>query len=164
MGRGKRISFDYRKDRRKERKKGKKDIIVQNEIIKKSWDTSLSVPANFKRIGLRYDPNEDIYKSDSEVEEGFIRETKTVRELKNAKSSKKIREKFISEDDRMFCMYMMELYGSDLESMSRDSKNVYQLTPTQIRRKIEIFRKSKYFKQYLKDKKENNLNILEIYE
>ncbi|VUZ52297.1 unnamed protein product, partial [Hymenolepis diminuta] len=160
MGRGRKISFDYRKDRRKERKKEKKEVFVQNEIIKNSWDTKLSVAANFNRIGLLYDPNKAINGSDSEVEEGIIHETKTVRELRNAKNSKKKREKFISEDDRMFCMCMAELYGSDFESMSRDSKNVYQLTPTQIRRKMEIFRRSKYFHQYLTDRKNNNLNIL----
>lgn len=61
-------------------------------------------------------------------------------------------------------MYMIEIHGSDCESMSRDSKNIYQLTPTQIQRKIDVFRKSKHFKQYLTDKKNNNLRVLELYE
>ncbi|KAM7540379.1 hypothetical protein Aperf_G00000024014 [Anoplocephala perfoliata] len=161
---GRKVAFDYTKDRRKERRKQKKEVIVQNEIIKRSWDNHLSVKSNFKRFGLLFNPNETIHRSDSEIEDEEIRETKTIKELKNVKNSKKRRERFISEDDRLFCMYMLELYGSDYESMSRDSKNVYQLTPTQIQRKIEVFRRSKHFKRYLNDKKSNNLHVLELYE
>lgn len=75
-----------------------------------------------------------------------------------------MREKFISEDDRIFCIYLMELYGEDYGAMYRDPRNVYQLTPTQIKRLISAFRKSKYYAQYLRDKSENSFNVLELYE
>ncbi|VDM02245.1 unnamed protein product [Schistocephalus solidus] len=85
-------------------------------------------------------------------------------ELKKVKSCSKQREKFISEDDRLFSMYMMELYGDDHKAMSRDPKNVYQLTPTQIRRLIERFRASSYFEDYLVQKNNNSLRVLELYD
>ncbi len=85
-------------------------------------------------------------------------------ELKNVQTFSKKREKFISEDDRLFSMYLLELYGDDYKAMCRDPKNVYQLTPAQIKRMIGTFKESSYYPQYLTDKQNNNLNVLELYE
>ncbi|VDM33802.1 unnamed protein product [Hydatigera taeniaeformis] len=85
-------------------------------------------------------------------------------QLKNIRKNKKKPEKFISEDDRIFCMYMLELYGNDYNAMCRDSRNIYQLTSTQIRRLISAFRDSKYYAQYLKQKHDNDLHVTEFYE
>ncbi|CDS40429.1 Ribosome biolocus tagsis protein Nop16 [Echinococcus multilocularis] len=162
---GRRSGYDYRKNRKKSLRKKYKRFIVQNSIIRKSWNDRLSVRANFNRIGLVFDPNETTCNTVSRKEEvEGLADPSVIRELKNMKKSKRKRERFISEDDRIFCIYLLELYGEDYGAMCRDSRNVYQLTPTQIERMIRIFRESKYYPRYLKDKSDNNLHVLELYE
>ncbi|VDN11588.1 unnamed protein product [Dibothriocephalus latus] len=156
-------TFDYTKDRRKQWRKEKKPIVIKNPILQKSWAPNMSVKANFEKLGLAFNPNQAVGDLESEVKSQFLTETSTVKELKKVKSCSKQREKFISEDDRLFSMYMIELYGDDHKAMSRDPKNVYQLTPTQIRRLIERFRSSHYFKDYLDQKQNNSLRVLELY-
>ncbi|VDM02244.1 unnamed protein product [Schistocephalus solidus] len=160
-------TFDYTKDRRKLRRKEKKPIVIKNPILQKSWMHNMSVKANFQKLGLAFNPNQAVEDLGSEGKSKFSTETSTVKgfvELKKVKSCSKQREKFISEDDRLFSMYMMELYGDDHKAMSRDPKNVYQLTPTQIRRLIERFRASSYFEDYLVQKNNNSLRVLELYD
>lgn len=54
-----------------------------------------------------------------------------------------------------FCIYMLEKYAENYESMERDYKNYYQLTAAQIRRKIELFKRMKGpYQKYLSDKKQ----------
>ncbi|BHF59861.1 Nucleolar protein 16 [Sparganum proliferum] len=72
----------------------------------------MSVKANFQNLGLAFNPNQAVGEG-SEEQSQFSTETSTVRELKKLKRCSKQREKFISEDDRLFSMYMMELYGED---------------------------------------------------
>nr|VZH96703.1 unnamed protein product [Spirometra erinaceieuropaei] len=157
-------TFDYTKDRRKLRRKEKRPLVIKNDILKKSWTHNMSVKANFQNLGLAFNPNQAVGEVGSEDQSQLSAETFTVRELKKLKCCSKQREKFISEDDRLFCMYMMELYGEDHKAMSRDPKNVYQLTPTQIRHLIERFRASSYFKDYLVRKNNNSLGVLELYD
>ena len=84
-------------------------------------------------------------------------------ELKNLKHTKKARDRFISQDDSLFCIYMIEFYGDNYDAMSLDPRNAYQLTPSQINRLINVFRRSKYFPQYLEDKKNDKLSVLELF-
>ena len=48
---------------------------------------------------------------------------------------------------------MMEKHGEKYEAMARDHKNYYQLTPSQIRKQITLFKKmSGPYQKYLKEK------------
>ncbi|KAL5964375.1 Nucleolar protein 16 [Taenia solium] len=160
---GRNNNHDYGKNRRKKHRKRDRRVIIQSSLLKKSWNTRLSVRANFDRIGLAFDPNEAVRKTGRMKEVDVLTDSNVV-DLKNIKKLKKRREKFISEDDRMFCMYLLELYGEDYGAMCRDPRNVYQLTLTQIERLISAFRRSRHYLQYLKDKSDNNLHVLELYE
>ncbi|VDK46932.1 unnamed protein product [Taenia asiatica] len=174
---GRRNNHDYGKNRRKRHRNRDRRVIVQKyfgcSLLKKSWNARLSVRANFDRIGLAFDPNEAVRKTGRMKEVEVPTDSNVVRgkswffsciDLKNIKKLKKRREKFISEDDRMFCMYLLELYGEDYGAMCRDPRNAYQLTSTQIERLISTFRGSKHYSQYLKDKSDNTLRVLELYE
>merc|ERR1712173_49245 len=75
-------------------------------------------------------------------------------------SKKKVKSKFrINEDTAQFCIYMLELYGEDYKSMSRDKRNFYQDTPAQIKRKIMSFQKaSDQWNEYMRIKSEMDGN------
>ncbi|VDN04568.1 unnamed protein product [Thelazia callipaeda] len=68
---------------------------------------------------------------------------------KEVKEAKKGRRKQIHKRtfrvparDIQFCVYMMQKYGDDYKKMSYDARNIYQYTPKQIQRKIDIFKQS----------------------
>lgn len=49
---------------------------------------------------------------------------------------------------------MLEKYGDNYEKMSRDYKNYDQLTPTQLKKRINLFKNMKnVYANYLNDKK-----------
>ncbi|KAE9554424.1 hypothetical protein FO519_002352 [Halicephalobus sp. NKZ332] len=56
--------------------------------------------------------------------------------------------------DIEYCSYMMETYGEDYEAMVKDKKNLFQDSPTHLKRKIRIFRDSPQYELYLKAKAE----------
>uniref|UniRef100_A0A5K3FRA2 Nucleolar protein 16 n=1 Tax=Mesocestoides corti TaxID=53468 RepID=A0A5K3FRA2_MESCO len=160
----KKNTYNYSKNRRKERRKQKKPIFVHNEIVRKRWKGNLSIKDNFAKLGLAFNSNEAVQDAESKVTPETQIETKTIKELKRVKQWKKCREKFISEDDRLFSMYLLEIYGDDYVAMSKDPKNVYQLTPLQMKRMLNTFRDSKYYAQYITDKQNNNLRVVQLYE
>lgn len=48
---------------------------------------------------------------------------------------------------------MIEKYGENYEKMARDYRNFYQDTPSQIKKKITLFKKNKnQYAKYLKEK------------
>ncbi|VDD76709.1 unnamed protein product [Mesocestoides corti] len=110
---------------------------------------NLSIKDNFAKLGLAFNSNEAV--QDAVILFFLVsrprprskrRPLKVIGafclhlylELKRVKQWKKCREKFISEDDRLFSMYLLEIYGDDYVAMSKDPKNVYQLTPLQMKR------------------------------
>lgn len=59
---------------------------------------------------------------------------------------------------------MIEKFGENFVSMSKDHKNYYQETPKQIKKRINQFKNMKYaYEKYLTDKK-NGANFLENFE
>ena len=59
---------------------------------------------------------------------------------------------------------MLEKYDENYEKMTRDYRNHYQETASQIKKKISIFKSMKHrYEQYLNDKK-NGVNFLENYD
>merc|ERR1712179_320535 len=120
-----------RRDAAKKRK-GLKNF--GSKHVKNAWDAKKSMSQNLKDIGLSVDPNKSV-------------PIKTLRQEviealeKNSKSKTKSKFK-INDDTAQFCIYMIELYGDDYTAMSRDKRNFYQDTPSQIRRKIASFKRT----------------------
>ncbi|CAK8688872.1 unnamed protein product [Clavelina lepadiformis] len=60
----------------------------------------------------------------------------------------------LPSEDVLFCTHMLEKHNDDYKAMARDKRNMYQLTPKQIRNKIREFKRSKQqYEKYLNDKR-----------
>ena len=69
-----------------------------------------------------------------------------------------------NENDKLWCIYMLEKFGDDYVSMTKDHKNYYQYTPKQIKKQINQFKNMKcHYQKYLIDKS-NGVNFLENFE
>jgi len=66
--------------------------------------------------------------------------TQVVQELEEEANQPQSKTLRLSQPEIRYCIYMMEKYAEDYEAMARDSKNTYQDTPAQIRRKILTFK------------------------
>ncbi|CAI2729530.1 unnamed protein product [Schistosoma spindalis] len=175
---GKKHTFSYSRNRKRLGRKQKAKLKIKNPIINSAWKYGLSVKSNFNRLGLAYDANEVLgnncdqvltngeYDDNDAVTKNMRRQKKTnvVKVLEELAKHKKQKPVFVSEDDQLFCIYNLEMYAEDdFESMSRDPKNVYQLTPKQIERLINKFKQTTGFQKYLKDKQSGELDIDELF-
>lgn len=71
-------------------------------------------------------------------------------EAKQAEEAQKNKEPNVPKllpKDIQFCTEMLRRYGEDYAAMTRDHLNIYQQTAAQIKRKLEIFKRSKAYKQ-----------------
>merc|ERR1712071_164367 len=147
-----------RRDAAKKRK-GLKNF--GSKHVKDAWDAKKSMSQNLKDIGLSVDPNKSVpiktlrqqvaerierEANDGEVEvlpsgqDAVVAKPEVIEALeKNSKSKSKFK---INDDTAQFCIYMIELYGDDYTAMSRDKRNFYQDTGSQIRRKIASFKRT----------------------
>ncbi|CAH8475905.1 unnamed protein product [Schistosoma turkestanicum] len=178
---GKKHTFSYSRNRKRLGKKQKAKLKIRNPIIDSAWKYGLSVKSNFHRLGLAYDANEVLgihddqvistdnnqYADKDAVTQSTIRpkkKTNVVKALEELTKQKKQKPVFVSGDDQLFCIYNLEMYAeNDFESMSRDPKNVYQLTAKQIERLINKFKQTTGFQKYLKDKQSGELVVDELF-
>ncbi|KAH8869758.1 Nucleolar protein 16 [Schistosoma japonicum] len=174
----KKHTFNYSRNRKKLGRKEKARLKIRNPVINSAWKYGLSVKANFNRLGLAYDANEVLgitcnqLSANSECDDGGVlkntqprKKTSVVKVLEELAEHKKCKPVFISGDDQLFCIYNLEMYAhDDYESMSKDPKNVYQLTPKQIERLINKFKQTMGFQKYLKDKRSGELVISELFD
>ncbi|CAH8561306.1 unnamed protein product [Schistosoma curassoni] len=175
---GKKHTFSYSRNRKRLGKKQKAKLKIKNPVINSAWKYGLSVKSNFNRLGLAYDANEALgnncdqvltngeYDDNDAVTKNMPRQKKTnvVKVLEELAKHKKQKPVFVSGDDQLFCIYNLEMYPEDdFESMSRDPKNVYQLTSKQIERLINKFKQTTGFQKYLKDKQSGELAIDELF-
>nr|CAX73964.1 hypothetical protein [Schistosoma japonicum] len=174
----KKHTFNYSRNRKKLGRKEKARLKIRNPVINSAWKYGLSVKANFNRLGLAYDANEVLgttcnqLSANSECDDGGVlkntqprKKTSVVKVLEELAKHKKCKPVFISGDDQLFCIYNLEMYAhDDYESMSKDPKNVYQLTPKQIERLINKFKQTMGFQKYLKDKRSGELVISELFD
>ncbi|CAH8857447.1 unnamed protein product [Trichobilharzia szidati] len=170
----KKNNFSYSRNRKKLGRKEKARLKIRNPVVDSAWKHGLSVKSNFNRLGLAYDANEVVgmpwnhvnstvhaAARDDDDDPQFQKDTTVVKMLEELSKHKKQKPVFVSEDDQLFCIYNLEMYAEDdYLSMSRDPKNVYQLTPKQIERLIKKFKQTAGYQKYLKDKESGDL-ILE---
>ncbi|CAH8289852.1 unnamed protein product, partial [Heterobilharzia americana] len=167
----KKSNFSYSRNRKKLGRKEKAKLKIKNPVVDSAWKPGLSVKSNFTRLGLAYDANEvlgvphsqhltDACRDSDAGTRGTKSRKKTtvVKVLEELAKHKKQKPVFVSEDDQLFCIYNLETYvEDDYASMSRDPKNVYQLTPRQIERLINKFKQTNGFRKYINDKKSGEL-------
>ncbi|KAG5451951.1 Nucleolar protein 16 [Clonorchis sinensis] len=167
----KKKSFRYSRNAKKLRRKEKARLKIKNPIIDSAWKHGLSVKSNFNRLGIAYDPNEVLKISSRQFFKGTTdsipkvqKKTKVVLALEEAAKHAKTKPTYQSEDNQLFCMYNMEVHGADFLAMSRDPKNVYQLTPKQLERLIGKFKKTPGYQQYLSQKETGTFSVADVYD
>lgn len=148
--------YNYDIDRKKVWKKQKKLPEIECKQIKHAWDTRKSLKQNMKDMGLSIDPNEtlkipqtkDTMTKIKSLPEEFTptklpektKKSKVVEELEAEANVEQASTMRLSEPEVRYCIYMMEKHGDDFKAMARDSRNYYQDTPKQIKRKINKFK------------------------
>lgn len=134
--------------------------------VQKEWDEKKSYMANLATMGLAFDPNIAVkipsakervvpivaesardVQSDSESDESEVDSTPV--ESEKSRVAEEVER--LAKRPRPNCMglpksqiklltHYINKYGEDYAAMSRDSKNIYQDTPSQIRQKIKVFK------------------------
>lgn len=170
-------SANRRRQKQKDNKKRK--VVVKNQILKNAWDDKKSIHKNMADMGLSVDPNKSLKvptlkdqltqqiqsfnaqgdyiapesKSDESTESAKQIKNPKPLELLEKESERKFDSKFqVSVDQVHFCIHMIEKYQDNYKKMSMDYKNFYQLTPSQIKKQIDLFKKSGSWKDYLEVK------------
>ena len=153
--------FQYNRNRKRIRKtqesERNENIKVNCETLKANWDARKPVKENMARMGLAFDANQaapiasvkqkliksakGIIEEDEELsQENKKKASKVVKELQKEAESIQKRQTFrFSKEEVKFITFMLDKHGDDFKAMNRDPKNVYQLTPKQIERKIVKF-------------------------
>ncbi|CAH8545305.1 unnamed protein product [Dicrocoelium dendriticum] len=168
---GKRTAYNYSRNAHKRRQKEKARLKIKNPVIDSAWKHGLSIKSNFDQMGIAYDPNEVLKISNRGFFQGtgctsvprIRKKTKVIQALENAAANSKSRPLFMSEDDRLFCIYNLEQYGENYKEMARDARNLYQLTPNQLERLIEKFKKTTHYQDYITEKRLGTFNIADLY-
>ncbi|CAH8566924.1 unnamed protein product [Heterobilharzia americana] len=170
----KKSNFSYSRNRKKLGRKEKAKLKIKNPVVDSAWKPGLSVKSNFTRLGLAYDANEVLGVPHSQMHAGIVmqkqeaqsrKKSTVVKVLEELAKHKKQKPVFVSEDDQLFCIYNLETYvEDDYASMSRDPKNVYQLTPRQIERLINKFKQTNGFRKYINDKKSGELIVSHLFD
>ncbi|CAF1165817.1 unnamed protein product [Didymodactylos carnosus] len=162
--------FLYHVNRKKlwQKEKQKRLVRVQNcTLIRDNWDDKLSVMNNYAEFSLVHDvnkafpipktkqlidPNHDkkkIEKKKKVPDKIHIRE-----EMEEDANTERVKSLRISDPNRLFCIYMLEKYGTNYLAMSKDHRNDYQETPKQLERKMKKFMNvKKAYQKYLDEKK-----------
>ncbi|CAL8069505.1 unnamed protein product [Calicophoron daubneyi] len=168
---GKKNNFNYTRNRKKLRHKEKAKIRIKNPIIKSAWNHEVSMKSNFDRLGISYDPNNvlkissrSFFKGEADKIPRLHKKTRVVEALEEAAKHAKVKPIYVSEDDQLFCMYNLEMHGDDFLAMSRDPKNMYQLTPKQLEHSIAKFKQTPRYSAYLKEKEAGTFDITAFYD
>nr|CAG4652315.1 EOG090X0IKC [Triops cancriformis] len=172
----KRKQFLYSTNRKRQHKKKKQKVTkIANPIIKNAWDTRKGIHDNIKAMGLVFDANKSFpipttmsqVPIEREVEEEAqvtpsviesrkaptLEQVQVVEKLEGVANAPRRATMKIPNQQVSFVKYMMNKYGDDYEAMARDSKNIYQDTAAQIKRKITTFlKRPTYAVPYLRER------------
>merc|ERR1711953_1014658 len=173
-----RFNFDKNRSSAAKRKKNKlkkkntlKSKTVEETVLSKVWDDRRPLQQNLAAVGLSNDPNKSVKISKTRIgltpeSEAVVQKTlsnqqkEVLQELESAAKTEETKEWNVSQDDIHFCVHML---GQDWKAMAKDRKNYYQLTPSQIRMKIKMFRKSKAsWNMYMEDRRDRGLEAIEL--
>uniref|UniRef100_A0AC34QNV4 Nucleolar protein 16 n=1 Tax=Panagrolaimus sp. JU765 TaxID=591449 RepID=A0AC34QNV4_9BILA len=147
-------------------------------VMKEQWDTTKTVSSNLAAMGLSSDVNKtvalpknriqaeieiadltEIWAGEPLGERREIPKKQVVNALEEAakKRDEELKSrstgKNLSTDDVRFCSEMIRRHGMDFEAMARDQLNIFQNTAKQLKRKIEVFKRSQKFKKICGDEK-----------
>ncbi|XP_028276506.1 nucleolar protein 16 [Parambassis ranga] len=148
----KRNTFDYNKDRKKQKKKflKKYNPRIEDRQVRHAWDNNKSMARNLQEMGLSFDPNRSLpiknpklLREDKGTKASSVIVTKpyVLNQLEDQASLPEKDTKTLSSDLIEYVQYMIREHKDDYKAMARDEKNYYQDTPKQIKRKINEYRR-----------------------
>ncbi|XP_065556280.1 nucleolar protein 16-like [Artemia franciscana] len=161
----KRFHFSASRNRRKNNRRTRNKLECVNAVLKDEWNQKEGIQENLRKMGFAMDPNKilpipltkDLHTNPSlcsttnwsveETElngvnsivpsEGNILEKQTaLSRLKNP-IRRRVHVPRIPPCEFEFVMYMVDKYNDDYEAMAMDKKNIYQETPSVIRKRIQ---------------------------
>ncbi|XP_026810903.1 nucleolar protein 16-like [Rhopalosiphum maidis] len=146
-------------------KKMKKTPSVACPLIKDHWNDKVSVAKNLSNFGLTNNPSKSILtgftNTQQQVQGEEMKEhnKKRQREAKQPQVVKLLEEQAnkptgikqisLPTGTIKFITYLMEKYGDNYKEMTKDPKNVYQMTWKQIRAKILTFKSIKAYEHLM---------------
>ncbi|KAG7516898.1 hypothetical protein JOB18_043246 [Solea senegalensis] len=144
--------FDYNQDRKKLKKKfiNKYRPSIESQQIRAAWNNRRSVARNLQDMGLVLDVNaalpvkkSSLLRNDRETSASVAVVTKpyVIKQLEEEAGQALRDTKTLSSDLVEFVQHMIREHNDDYKAMARDEKNYYQDTPTQIRRKINEYKR-----------------------
>ncbi|XP_025416824.1 nucleolar protein 16 [Sipha flava] len=152
-------------NKKKLSKKMKKMPSVTCPLIKDHWNNKVSVAKNLSIFGLSNNPNRSVSTGftniQPQVEEEDInvqskkrkrepRQPQVVKLLEEqAKKPTGIKQITLPPGTVKFLTGLMEKYGDNYKAMTKDPKNVYQMTWKQIRAKILTFKSIKQYEHLM---------------
>uniref|UniRef100_A0A673XWT4 Nucleolar protein 16 n=1 Tax=Salmo trutta TaxID=8032 RepID=A0A673XWT4_SALTR len=149
----KRNTFDYSKDRKKLKKQFKKREAPRIECpqIRNAWSDKKSVARNLRDMGLAFDPNRAlpiktptiaaVGRTEDAPTPKLVRKPYVLNELVAEASLPEKDTKTLSTDLIEYVQYMVREHSENYKAMARDEKNYYQDTPSQIRRKVDQYKR-----------------------
>nr|CAB3264403.1 nucleolar protein 16 [Phallusia mammillata] len=164
------IPRDRKQLRRKEKKQKSTNIACKE--IRNSWDASKTLQQNMKEMGLAFNANKAlpiprklplpkiIQNCDLETKSA-VKKPEVLKAMEmEVELGEKEKQLRLPSDDVQFCTYMLDKYKENYKGMCRDRKNVFQLTPKQIRDKIRTFKRCKgQYKLYLDSKQAAHTDV-----
>ena len=130
----------------------------KTDLAKNNWDGNKPVKQNLAAMGLAADANQiskiqstakqlakkrkDFSSADAADEDVAEAGTSSevVQQLEAEVASFEAKQTFrFGEEDVRFFVLMLDRHGDDFKAMARDPKNLFQLTPKQLRTKITKF-------------------------
>ncbi|XP_015926594.1 nucleolar protein 16 [Parasteatoda tepidariorum] len=109
---------------------------VKCKQLQEAWDGKKSYYKNMEEFGLSEDPNKTI---GTKVKRK-AKKMEVVNDLEAEANAPRPKTMKLPTEPMKFCVYMIEKYGDDYGAMARDTKNYYQATPAQIKKKINKFK------------------------
>ncbi|KAG8194924.1 hypothetical protein JTE90_021385 [Oedothorax gibbosus] len=140
VSRRRKKKFDYNKNLKKLHKKQLTLPNVRCKQLKEAWNSKKSYRKNMEEMGLAADPNKSMPIRDFNEEKKKPVKMEVIDELVAEATAPKPRTMKLPTEPMKFCVYMIEKHGEDFQAMARDPKNYYQLTPAQIRKKVNKFK------------------------
>lgn len=150
-----------RKRIKKSQDKYKKDNIkVSSEVMQNHWNHKDSIKTNLEKMGVAFDANsvvqhkstkkrlmdrvtKDDHSDEMENHENNQKKpTSVIKRLEEEviEAEKNIKQTFrFPSEQAKWIEYCIDKHGDDFKAMARDSKNIWQETPKQIRQKVLKF-------------------------
>jgi len=166
------VKRNQKRIRKMEKIKKRRCLANSGEKIKAAWDSTKTVKQNLKDFGLAFNPN-DVIPVKKGPQPTMIPEDEVVF-LNPKKPKPEVVEEMVTEasygekeighelpiEDLKFVTHMILTHKDNYKAMARDRKNVYQLTPKQLRNKVRQFKRTRT--QYQEFLKANNLADNEV--